>query len=76
MVIYDEKDIKQITFEIKNGKALICPTDTVNGILSKNQELIFKLKKRSISKKIILFIPNLSYVKNPNIDFVKLAKKF
>lgn len=76
MVVYEKNDIDEITFELKNGKSLICQTDTINGILSKYKQAIFKFKKRSITKKIVLFIPNLSYVKNPNLDFIKLGNKF
>lgn len=76
MVLYNKEDTNQIIFELKNGKSLICPTDTVNGILTRNKEDIFRLKKRAIYKKIVLFIPNISYVKTPNIDFIKLSKKF
>lgn len=76
MVIYNTNDIDAIVFEIKNNKALIAPTDTIPGIISKNKNVIYKLKKRSRTKKIILFICSWKHIKNLNNNFIKLAKHF
>ena len=50
--------------------------DYVYGILSIDKANIYRVKKRDRNKKIVLFIPNLSYVKNINDNFIKLAKAF
>lgn len=76
MVKYNPNDLKAVVFELKNNKTLIAPTDTVYGILSIDKANIYRVKKRDRNKKIVLFIPNLSYVKNINDNFIKLAKAF
>jgi L-threonylcarbamoyladenylate synthase len=63
--------ILKITLEsIKQGKVIVCPTDTVYGLIcdAKNKKAvrkIFKIKKRSFQKPISIFIKDL-----------KMAKKF
>lgn len=76
MVKYNINDLKAVVFELKNNKSLIAPTDTVYGILSIDKTNIYKIKKRDRNKKVVLFIPNLSYVKNINENFIKLADAF
>ncbi|MGL4768613.1 MAG: L-threonylcarbamoyladenylate synthase [Mycoplasmoidaceae bacterium] len=76
MVLYNNNDTKFISFELKNRKVLICPTDTVNGVLSMHKSDIYKVKKRRLTKKIILFISNVFFIKNPSKDLIKLAKCF
>lgn len=57
---------------IKQGKVIVCPTDTVYGLIAdatnkKAVEKIFKIKKRSIKKPIPIFVKDLKIAK-------KLAK--
>lgn len=76
MVIYNKDDIDAISFELKNNKTLIAPTDTIPGLLSINKNNIYKIKNRNIFKKVILFICSLDYVEKINSDFIKLANAF
>lgn len=65
------KEIVKIAIKaIQQGKAIVCPTDTVYGLLcdatnKKAVERIFKIKKRPKGKPISIFIKN-----------IKMAKKF
>ena len=63
-----KKVITEATEYIKNGKVIICPTDTVYGLIcdAKNKkavEKIFKIKKRSFQKPISIFVKNLKAAK-------------
>ena len=63
---------KEITKAIKNGKVVICPTDSVYGLIAdatnKNAvEKVFKIKKRKTQKPIPIFVKDLKQAK-------KLAK--
>jgi tRNA A37 threonylcarbamoyladenosine synthetase subunit TsaC/SUA5/YrdC len=55
---------KVIADELLNNKAAIIETDTVMGVISKNADLIYKIKKRSLNKRVILFVSNFSSIKN------------
>jgi len=62
--------IKRATLEIKNGKVLVCPTDTVYGLVAdatnkKAVERLFRIKKRDAKKPLPIFIKD-----------IKRAKKF
>ena len=74
MVVYDERDLDSIVFELKNFKAAIIPTDTVAGIVCLDAKTIYSIKKRDRSKKLITFICNLDQVENKSEKFIKLAK--
>ncbi len=76
MPIYNKNEIDEIVFELRNNKAAIIPTDTQIGIMSLDDKLIYKIKKRSKKKKIVLFIESIKYVINPSEKFKKLANKF
>lgn len=76
MVIYNKDDIDAISFELKNNKTLIAPTDTIPGLMSINKNNIYKIKNRNIFKKVILFICSLDFVEKINSDFIKLANAF
>ncbi len=76
MVIYNENDIEEIVFEMKTNKAAIIPTDTLIGIAAIDKSLIYKIKKRSYTKRLVLFIKDVSCIKNASEDLKKLAKKF
>ncbi|HUW71690.1 MAG TPA: L-threonylcarbamoyladenylate synthase [Candidatus Humimicrobiaceae bacterium] len=60
----------RIAEELKKGKVIICPTDTVYGLIAdatneKAVEKVFKIKKRPRNKALPIFVKNL-----------KMAKKF
>lgn len=61
---------------IKDGKVLICPTDTVYGLIcdatnKKAVEKLFKIKKRPLKKPIPIFAKDLKMAK----DLVVIGKK-
>jgi L-threonylcarbamoyladenylate synthase len=47
---------------LKNNKAAIVETDTVMGIISKNPTLIYKIKKRARTKKLVRFVSSIKEV--------------
>ena len=61
---YTYHEIDNVVFELLNQKAVIIPTDTVIGIISKNQNLIYEIKNRPKSKKIITFLADHSQLKD------------
>ena len=63
-----QKIIKEAVESIKKGKVIVCPTDTVYGLIAdatnqKAVEKIFKVKKRPKIKPIPLFIKDLKMAK-------------
>jgi L-threonylcarbamoyladenylate synthase len=71
-----EKDIEQCLYVLKNGGIILYPTDTVWGIgcdaaNSAAIERIFKLKKRSDHKAMIVLVTDkrdvLRYIANPDL---------
>jgi len=65
-------NLKEIVKSIKQGKVIICPTDTVYGLIAdatnkKAVKKIFRIKKRSLKKPIPIFVKDLKQAK-------KLAK--
>ena len=79
-----KKVIEISTQSIKDGKVLVCPTDTVYGLLADatNQravERVFKTKKRPKGKPIPIFVRDIKMAKNfafINKDQEKFLKKF
>lgn len=60
-----KKVIKKVVKFIQNGKVIICPTDTVYGLIcdAENKAAvrkIFKIKKRSFQKPVSLFVEDLA----------------
>ncbi len=60
--------INAIAKELKKGKVVICPTDTVYGLLAdatdkKAVEKVFKIKKRPKNKALPIFVRNLKMAK-------------
>ncbi|MDD2696598.1 MAG: L-threonylcarbamoyladenylate synthase [Candidatus Pacebacteria bacterium] len=60
--------IKIAIISLKKGKVLVCPTDTVYGLIcdAKNDSAIrriFKIKKRSFQKPLSIFVKNLKTAK-------------
>ena len=71
MQVYSTTDINEIAFELKSNKAVILPTDTVWGIISLDEKNIYRIKQRSLSKKIITFVHDIKLLNLPsNIENV------
>lgn len=73
---YNWDEIDGIAFELLNKKAIIAPTDTVIGILAKDENLIYEIKQRPKSKKIILFILDKNILEPLNKMQTKFLNKF
>lgn len=80
MKIYDfNNDKKIIIDQLQNNKAILMETDTVLGLFSKNEELLYKLKQRPKEKKIVKLVNNLNQIDNIKklpTDFLKLTNFF
>ena len=81
----DEKNLKSIGEEVKNGKIVAFPTDTVYGLGASINHIdsvkrVFSVKERPLDSAIIILIDdissmeNLAYVENQNV--YTLAKEF
>ncbi|MDI6591632.1 MAG: L-threonylcarbamoyladenylate synthase [Patescibacteria group bacterium] len=71
-----KKIIEKVIKSIKTGKVIVCPTDTVYGLLAdatnkKAVEKIFKIKKRPFQKPIPIFVKDIKMVKK----IAKIDKK-
>ncbi|WP_391591748.1 Threonylcarbamoyl-AMP synthase [[Mycoplasma] cavipharyngis] len=62
MKIYHWDDLDLIISELKKQKAAIVKTDTVNGIIACDPNVIYDLKDRAIEKKLIVFINSLAQI--------------
>ena len=63
------QDLKRAVKAIKNGKILVCPTDTVYGLIcdfnnKKAVERLYKIKKRQKTKPIPIFIKDIRTAKH------------
>lgn len=61
--------IKEVSKNIKQGKVLICPTDTVYGLLAdatskKAVKKVFEIKKREKNKPLPVFVKDLKMAKS------------
>lgn len=74
--IYTNNQIDEIAFELKNNKCIVLPTDTVWGVVSLDDSLIYKIKKRRKSKKLVRFISSLSQVDNLNKNYIHVLDKY
>lgn len=80
----DLKNLKEIIKLIKKGKVIICPTDTVYGLIcnarnEKAVEKFFKIKKREKTKPIGIFVKDIKMAKEIaeiDADQEKLFKKY
>lgn len=73
---YDYKEISNLVFELLNQKAVVIPTDTVIGLISKDINLIYEIKNRPKSKKIITFIHDYNQLGNLDQYQQKFVEKF
>lgn len=76
MQIYTEKDFDEIVFELRNENAIILPTDTVYGVISLKDSIIYKIKKRSYHKKLITFVGSIDYIPGLNKNERKVLEKY
>jgi tRNA A37 threonylcarbamoyladenosine synthetase subunit TsaC/SUA5/YrdC len=76
MRIYRFNQLSQLCFELNNAKAIIVPTDTVMGIISKVPSLIYEIKNRPHYKKLILFVGNIDSVKGLTKLEKNILKKY
>ena len=74
--IYTNNQIEEIAFELKNNKCVVLPTDTVWGIVGLDGNLIYKIKRRSRSKKLIRFINDLSQANGFDDKYAKVFNKY
>ncbi|MGL5246158.1 MAG: L-threonylcarbamoyladenylate synthase [Mycoplasmoidaceae bacterium] len=75
MKIIEENNILEIINNINENKIIILPTDTQIAVICKDENKIYKLKKRTKNKKLIKFI--YSYKdKNFSNKFISLADNF
>lgn len=65
MQIYNKTQVNEIALALKNDKAAVLPTDTVWGIVSLTENKIFKIKKRSLEKKVCKFIDSIDSIGLP-----------
>lgn len=86
MEIIREKDIKiaSLVRSLKEGKVLVCPSDTVYGLVAdaankEAVEKVFKIKKRDRRKPVPIFVKNLKMakklarIKKKEEDFLRIA---
>jgi len=62
-------NLDKIVTALKNGAVLVCPTDTVYGLVcdatnKKAVKIIFEIKKRDKSKPLPIFVKNMEMAKN------------
>jgi len=63
-----QETIQKAIWLIKNGKVLVCPTDTVYGLVTdatnkKAVERLFKIKKREAKKPVPIFVKDIKMAK-------------
>ncbi|MBP5783171.1 hypothetical protein J6W32_00900 [bacterium] len=51
-------------------------TDTVLGLFSKNEDLLYALKNRPKQKKIVLLVENVDQIPHPSKELRRLAASF
>jgi L-threonylcarbamoyladenylate synthase len=76
MKILTTNQIQTVISELRNNKVLIMPTDTVWGIIALNEQIIYKIKKRPLSKKIVKFINSISQISHLPIFMQDVIKKY
>lgn len=67
---------KEIINVINNYQAIIMETDTIMGIMSKNLDLIYKIKNRPINKKIVTFINDYRDIPNLNGKELRIIRQY
>jgi L-threonylcarbamoyladenylate synthase len=76
MRVYDFNEMDSICFEINNGKVAVVETDTVMGIISKDSQLIYNIKKRSSRKKLIILVASIRDVPNLTDKQTQVIEKY
>jgi L-threonylcarbamoyladenylate synthase len=73
---YQYRELPQLLFELNNNKAILLPTDTVMGIVTKNPKLLYLIKNRPHHKKLILFISDSKQIKNLTLVEKNILDKY
>lgn len=76
MNIYNEKQIELIINSLNSGMCGFVSTDTINGLICKSKELIYKIKQRDFNKEIILFISKIEIINNLDKKQIMFLKEF
>ena len=71
---YDDFD--KIIDYLMHNKAVLMETDTVLGLFSKNEDLLYALKNRPKQKKIVLLVENVDQIPHPSKELRRLAASF
>ena len=71
---YDDFD--KIVDYLMHNKAVLMETDTVLGLFSKNEDLLYSLKNRPKQKKIVLLVESIKQIPDPNEELKRLAESF
>lgn len=71
---YDDFD--KIIDYLMHDKAVLMETDTVLGLFSKNENLLYSLKNRPKQKKIVLLVQDVDKIPQPNQELKRLAASF
>lgn len=58
MKIYRITELNEIFSALEKNMCALIPTDTIIGLLAKNKEVIYEIKKRPKEKQIVLFVSN------------------
>lgn len=59
-----------------HNKAVLMETDTVLGLFSKNEDLLYSLKNRPKQKKIVLLVEDVNKIPHPSKELIRLAESF
>ena len=76
MEILSTNKIQIVASALKNNKALVMPTDTVWGIIALNEQIIYRIKKRPTTKKIVRFINSFSQISHFPNYMKEVIKKY
>lgn len=71
---YDDFD--KIIDYLMHNKAVLMETDTVLGLFSKNEDLLYSLKNRPKQKKIVLLVEDVNKIPHPSKELKRLAESF
>ncbi len=75
MQIYTKNQVNEISLALREGKAVILPTDTVWGIVSLNEGQIYTIKKRPLEKKVSKFVDSVEGISLPSF-FANVIKEY
>ncbi|WP_031488863.1 L-threonylcarbamoyladenylate synthase [Ureaplasma canigenitalium] len=68
MKTYKITDITKMHEMLQNNGCVCIPTDTIMGLLAKNEDIIYSIKKRDRNKKLVLFVKDYQLLKNLTVE--------